>query len=74
MLNKAHFHSLSELKNMELENLIQLEKEVLEYYKDTREAYYHFGISNIDGEEELELYLNRIQHILWGNCLENENR
>ena len=74
MLNKTYYHSLEELKSIDLEDLLQLEKEVIDFYKETKEAYYHLGITLIDGEEELELYINRIQHVLYGECLDNENR
>jgi hypothetical protein len=74
MLNKAYYHSLEELKSIDLEDLLQLEKEVIDFYKETKEAYYYLGITVIDGEEELELYINRIQHVLYGECLDNENR
>lgn len=74
LLNKAYYQSLCELKEMSYESLLQLEKETLSYYRELKEAYYHFGIAYIDGEEELELFINRIQHVLYGATLDNENR
>lgn len=68
------YKTLFELDCMELNELYELEKKVMKDYKETKEAYYHFGIANIDGLEELELYINRIRHILYGEVLDNENR
>ena len=68
------FKNVKELREMSLEELVELRQKVLDHFWAMRDLYYESGdMKYVEGEYELELYFNRIEHVLFAAPLKKDN-
>ena len=67
------YKTIKELRKMEIEELEKLFVEVKTTFKALRLKAYENGLTTFKEEDELDLYMNRILHVLYGAALDNEN-
>lgn len=68
------YKTINELRKMECEELKNLFVEVKTTFKALRLRAYENGLTTFEEEDELDLYMNRILHVLYGAPLDKDNQ